>query len=792
MLRTITASLCLSVFHSEVLLAQAVDYGAVHAWQTYGDPDSASVAVAFACMVALCCVSIAYLGRLLQVDTSEGKRLGERFASRFSFHAQDLGGFSLGRLAIVSVTLLLLELVLIRWISSEIRIFAYFKNFVLIACFLGFGLGCYFCRRRSNLLSLMLPLLLFTFFITVPWPPMRKLVESLPSFIGIFSDVQLWGVHRAEVSVLSAALFLAAVSCSAALFALVSAAFIPLGQLVGWYLEEAPNGIVAYSVNVLASLAGILLFIVMCFFNQPPAVWFGCIGVMVALLLWRQSRLLWSSVAAMSLAVAALTINVEEGKTTHWSPYQKLSVGPIEHEDETIGYWLLTNNTWYQKIIDLSPEFLDAHPDLVADTPTKYNAYNIPFLFYPNPASVLVLGAGMGNDVAAALRNTSASVVAVEIDPLIIRLGQELHLEQPYSSDRVRVVVDDARSFIENTKERFDLILFSLLDSHTTSSHYTNIRIDNYVYTIESLRAVRELLAADGIVVVKFQVNTPWIAGRLEGLMREVFGHPPLHIQSEFGHTTPGRFFISGSQERLASAVSDDEFGAYLAKRGQIDVSDVRLTTDDWPYFYQRDPGLPMSVVVMSGVLVVLFVVALKWSGLRTGPSYWHFFFLGAGFLLLEVQSVSKMALLFGTTWLVNSVVISVILLLVVGANLIVQKKQDIPTSWAYVGLLATIGVAYFVPLQWFFFESLWLRGVAATLVLCLPVLFASVVFIQSFAGAGFKGTALGSNLMGALVGGLLEGFSLWAGLSSLLVIAGGLYVGAYLAAGRSVVSRNS
>ena len=49
------------------------------------------------------------------------------------------GGFSYRQLALVSAFGLFLELLMIRWISSEIRMFAYFKNFVLIACFLGFG-----------------------------------------------------------------------------------------------------------------------------------------------------------------------------------------------------------------------------------------------------------------------------------------------------------------------------------------------------------------------------------------------------------------------------------------------------------------------------------------------------------------------------------------------------------------------------------------------------------------------------------------------------------------------------
>ena len=73
-----------------------------------------------------------------------------RWVARWEFSPQELGGFSHGKLALVSVLGLFLELLMIRWVSSEVRIFAYFKNFVLIACFLGFGLGCYLVRRRIS------------------------------------------------------------------------------------------------------------------------------------------------------------------------------------------------------------------------------------------------------------------------------------------------------------------------------------------------------------------------------------------------------------------------------------------------------------------------------------------------------------------------------------------------------------------------------------------------------------------------------------------------------------------
>ena len=129
----------------------------------------------------------------------------------------------------------------------------------------------------------------------------------------------------------------------------------------------------------------------------------------------------------------------------------------------------------------------------------------------------------MGTDVAAAPRNGAGRITAVEIDPLVIRLGRQLHPEHPYDSPRVTTFVDDARSYVQNSSERYDLIVFSLLDSHTTTSHFSNIRIDNYVYTIEALRAARRLLNPDGVFIIKFQVQRQWIARRLNDIVLATF-----------------------------------------------------------------------------------------------------------------------------------------------------------------------------------------------------------------------------------------------------------------------------
>jgi hypothetical protein len=180
--------------------------------------------------------------------------------SWLDFDARQLGGFTYGQLALASVTGLFLELLMIRWISSEIPVFAYFKNFVLIACFLGFGLGCCLCGRVIRAMAWFVPLLVIALVVSLPWPALRELLRSMPSLIGGLSEVDVWGVpslpsHGKELIALAKSVLIVV-----PLFGLVAFIFLPLGQLVGWYLEKAPRGIKGYTINICASLAGILFW----------------------------------------------------------------------------------------------------------------------------------------------------------------------------------------------------------------------------------------------------------------------------------------------------------------------------------------------------------------------------------------------------------------------------------------------------------------------------------------------------------------------------------------------------
>lgn len=714
-------------------------------------------------------------------------RAGRRWAEKLDFTPQTLGGFSYWRLALVSVLALFLELLLIRWISSEIGIFAYLKNFVLIACFLGFGLGCYLSERRLSLIALILPLVALAMLCQLPWQGLRSLVDSLPNLLGPASQVNTWGVPSLPLDGPDLFGLVAAVLFIVPSFGLIACALIPLGQLVGWYLENSSHGILAYTVNIIGSLVGIGLYTLLCFLFQPPAVWFLIAGGMLVWLLWTSPPLRWASTTAFTICIVLASLGPGKGSKVYWSPYQKLTVTPFRKKGEIIAYGIKSNSTWHQVIFNLSPAFVAAHPWYFKKDPVELNPYNIPYRFYAHPHSVLILGAGTGNDVAAALRNGADRVVAVEIDPLILRLGRRLHFEKPYSSARVHAVVNDARSYIQNSNEHFDLIEFSLLDATTTSGYYTNIRMDNYIYTVEAIKAAARLLKPNGLMILKSGLNEdPRLIGRLSELEQAVFGRSPLRFATVRPiYSAVALFFIDGSQSRIAHALaSNPRLAEYVAESRNLPIARVPLTTDDWPYFYQAAPGLPASVIIISAVLILLCGLFLRETGTALRSLRWHFFFLGAGFLLLEAQIISKMALLFGTTWVVNSIVIAGVLVLIVGSNFLVEFKPRISYIFAYLGIFASILVAYAVPLEKFFFASIWVKALTATLVLCLPVFFAGIVFIRSFAREGFRGEALGSNLFGALVGGMLESLSMWTGIRSLLIIAALLYLGSWIALG--------
>jgi hypothetical protein len=202
----------------------------------------------------------------------------------------------------------------------------------------------------------------------------------------------------------------------------------------------------------------------------------------------------------------------------------------------------------------------------------------------------------------------------------------------------------------------------------------------------------------------------------------------------------------------------------------------VKLTTDDWPYLYLESPRIPNMHLTIMAILIIMVIGARRVIVRREGRLNWHFFFLGAAFLLLEFQNISKSILLLGSTWLVNSVIITGILVLVLLGNLYTYKFKPQRVTVFYYLVFACLLAIYLVPLSWFNALPFWPRMILGTGFLNLPIFFASVIFITSFRKVRNKDHAFGSNLLGSAVGGVLESLSFIVGINALAVLALAFY----------------
>src|SRR6266550_5379821 len=146
-------------------------------------------------------------------------RWARRFGTAWEFTPVSIGGFSWSHLALASLLSLFLEMLLIRWIAAEVSAFAYFKNIVLVACFLGFGLGCYLSRKPIDLLAFLLPFSLLVSVVKLPWPALRNVIREIPYLIAPSSEMTLLGTPNVPVNFAGT---LSAILIIVLLFALVA------------------------------------------------------------------------------------------------------------------------------------------------------------------------------------------------------------------------------------------------------------------------------------------------------------------------------------------------------------------------------------------------------------------------------------------------------------------------------------------------------------------------------------------------------------------------------------------
>lgn len=628
--------------------------------------------------------------------------------------------------------MLFVELVAIRWAGAWIVHLSYFANFVLLGSFLGIGIGFLRARRSPDLFA-WFPVVIALFL---------GLVMVFPAQIDrTGGDVVFFGVRQTGLPawVLLPLVFVATAA---------SLATVAHGVAVRFTRFPALE---AYRLDIVGSILGVVAFSALAFAGAGSVAW-GVVIVGISYLVIRRPSLLQIVSFAALLAVLALGTFAHE---TIWSPYYRLRV--MHRGQETL---IDANGVPHQAAMS-----------------TAGTDYEIPYDRYGGDVDrVLVVGAGNGNDVSVALRQGASHVDAVEIDPELMAIGERFHPEHPYDDPRVHRFVDDGRAFLERSDGRYDLIVFALPDSLTLLSGQSAVRLESYLFTREAFRAAADHLRPHGAFTIYNFYRQRWLADRLAGTLTEVFGTEPcLDIGGDAG----------GEVGRLSVFVASTDASVLRCEErwDPLDREIVEPAVDDRPFLYLRERSIPPMYLVALGLVLLASVVFVRvGSGsLRPMIRYVDLFLMGAAFLLLETKSVVQFALLFGTTWFVNSLVFVGVLLSVLLA-IEVERRIRIARPRLLLGLLFVgLFIAWLIPTGALLGLPVVPRLLAAIGLAFFPIFVANLIFAERFRDTSDPTAAFGANLLGAMVGGTLEYVSLLTGFRTLLFVVAALYGLAYL-----------
>jgi len=501
--------ICLGSFMTIAMLPLAQDVRSSRIWS----PATLAKAALFICLGVVASGGLYYLLKKFESFIDANSVAQARFLDSIGPKYVDVAILFSAALS------LLLELAIIRWQSTTFEFFAFYKNFSLLACFLGLGLGYALATRDRIPIVMVIPLLAwqFGFMILVRFGP------GTPFRTNPFREQLTMGFGAVNLTHIVALYALLTV-----VFLVTALAFMPVGQLCGRLMERRPK-LQAYGLNLLGSIIGVLLMLLLSFLWAPPLVWFALCFLAILLFHLRTASSITVGLVFTALCTIILAWPVNPLWARIYSPYQLLEVGQSEDTGLTL---IRAAGHYYQRIFDFSKESEEkVSPRWLGVR--RY--YEFPYKAHPQLGNVAVVGSGTGNDVAAALRSGAGRVEAIEIDPAILQTGKSSHPEKPYEDPRVHAVVTDARSFLRRTEQKFDLIVYGLLDSHTLLSHGSSVRLDSFVYTVEGLREARNRLKSDGILSMSFSVLSDTMGRKIYLMMQEVFGgRPPVCVWARY------------------------------------------------------------------------------------------------------------------------------------------------------------------------------------------------------------------------------------------------------------------
>ena len=312
------------------------------------------------------------------------------------------------------------------------------------------------------------------------------------------------------------------------------------------------------------------------------------------------------------------------------------------------------------------------------------------------PEKTLIIGSGGGRDIAIAMVGGSSEIVAVELNPLIVEAvrGYGAATGNVYDSEKVQVVIDEGRSFISRSKEKYDVIVLTLVDSWAAISAGGYALSENYLYTQEAFQQYIDHLTDDGVLLmIRWYDEIPRLVSSVvraltsEGSTVEEAGK---HIVISLDEISPGYTLYKAVMLVKKSQFNSTELKAIEDRMqenpnwtmfydanfsaepvyaelfgGMITVEEfyesfprkVYPVTDNDPYYFATEIPLPSSlrdVIVWFSVLVASFIfvpwLLRKKSAKPRGALSFVLYFsaLGIGYMLVEIVLMQKFILFLG------------------------------------------------------------------------------------------------------------------------------------------------
>jgi spermidine synthase len=378
----------------------------------------------------------------------------------------------------------------------------------------------------------------------------------------------------------------------------------------------------------------------------------------------------------------------------------------------------------------------------------------LPYKMMEDP-KVLVIGSGGGRDVVAALAGGSKDVTSVEINPIIVDTVKSYgdKAGNVYTHEYVQAHVEEGRSFITRTPEKYDIIYIPFVDTWASVSSGGLGVSENFLYTIEGFQQYYDHLTDRGkVVTVRWLIDTPRFVSTYVKLLEqngvpqdEVYKHLIIVTADSYEQDPSGtmvvfskspfteeeiEFFSSSFAQYgykpvlIPEQVTREPYSRLLT--GEIGLEQFHdlfqtkayYVTDDSPYFLSYEKPFPAviqnlldgSIVIVVAFLFIPFARVWRMSKnnsvekrqLGIAGTIPYFAALGLGFILVELALLQKLILLLGNPTTTFAILLFTLLASSGSGSLISSRiiKSGTKNLIFIIAGIVALGMVYVASLQ--------------------------------------------------------------------------------------------